>query len=165
MAPSAPNLRRRPCYANSHLLQLPRLRLQRPRWRRPPPLPGAVMVGTVVGIAAAGAVPASSSVARPIMVTATAAAMSDDWSRRRGVPAGAWSIAAIDRKSSILDVKSPGLSLSGLFCEFNQWNPPQRSLNFYYKCMQSVSGGKKFPLSLSCPPRSHLNVHPAQINL
>src|SRR6266404_1822845 len=115
MAPTAPNLRRRPCYANFRLLQLPRLRLQRPRWRRPPPLPGAVMVGTVVGMAAAGAVPASSSVARPIMVTATAAAMCDDWSPRRGVPAGAWSIAAIDRQSSILDVKSPGPVVAGAF--------------------------------------------------
>jgi hypothetical protein len=41
MAPSAPNPRRRPCYANSRLLQLPRLRWVRPRWRRPPPPPGA----------------------------------------------------------------------------------------------------------------------------
>ena len=34
--------RRRPCYANSRLLQLPRFRWVRPRWRRPPPPPGAV---------------------------------------------------------------------------------------------------------------------------
>jgi hypothetical protein len=37
----------------------------------------------------AGPVPASSSVARPIMVTVTAAALCGDWSRHRGDPAGA----------------------------------------------------------------------------
>jgi hypothetical protein len=45
-------------------------------------------VGTVDGTVA-GAVPASSSVARPIMLTVTAAAMCGDWSRHRGDPAGA----------------------------------------------------------------------------
>src|SRR6266852_1328177 len=34
--------------------------------------------------------------------------------------------------------KAPALSLPGLFCRFNQWNPPPGSLNFYYKCMQSA---------------------------
>src|SRR4030081_401782 len=95
MAPAAPNLRRRPCYANSRLLQLPQLRLQRRRWHRPRPPPGAA--GTVDGITA-GAARASTPVARPIMATTmvTAAAMCGDWSRRPGDPAGAWGIAATE---------------------------------------------------------------------
>src|SRR5512140_676834 len=119
MAPSAPNPRRRPCYANSRLLQLPQLRSARPRWRPPPPPPGAA--GTVAGMAAAGivagagAVPASMSAAPPIM--ATAAVTSADWSRRHGAPAGGWSIAATDLPSFDLEKPrrpaAPGLLL---FC-------------------------------------------------
>ena len=52
MALTAPNPRRRPCYANSRLLQLLRLRWARPRWRRLPPPPGAAMAGTAVGTTA-----------------------------------------------------------------------------------------------------------------
>jgi hypothetical protein len=85
MAPIAPNLWRRPCYSNSRLLQLPRHRWVRLRWRRLPLPPGAVIrVGTTVDGTAAGAVPASSSAGRPIMVLVTAAAMCGDWSQRRG---------------------------------------------------------------------------------
>src|SRR5881397_2140926 len=86
MAPTAPNLWRRPCYANSRLLQLPRHRWARRRWRRLPLPPGAVTVGMVAGTAAAGAgaVDASSSAVLPIIVLVTAAAMCGDWSQRRG---------------------------------------------------------------------------------
>src|SRR6266478_8028776 len=89
MAPTAPNLWRRPCYVNSRLLQLPRHRWVQPRWRQLRPPPGAATVGTTADGTAAGAAPASSSVARPI-VTVTAAAMYGDWSRPRGDPDGAW---------------------------------------------------------------------------
>src|SRR5258707_15451738 len=78
MAPPAPNLWRRPCYANSRLLQLPRHRWVRPRWRRLLLPPGAVTVGTTADGTAAGAVPASSSAVRPtvtVTVTVTVAAM------------------------------------------------------------------------------------------
>src|SRR4051812_28444427 len=75
-------LRRRPCYANFRLLQLPRLRWVWPRWRRPPPLPGAATAGTAAGMAVgAGAAHASSSRDQP---TATAAALCGGWSRHRG---------------------------------------------------------------------------------
>jgi hypothetical protein len=90
MASTAPNLRRRSCYVNSRLLQLPRPHWVQPRWRRPRPPPGAAMAGiTAAGTMAAGVLadPASTSEAR---ATLTAAAMRDDWSRRRGDPAGAW---------------------------------------------------------------------------
>src|SRR5258708_34194289 len=93
MAPPAPNLWRRPCYANSRLLQLPRHRWVRPRWRRPLLPPGAVTVGTTADGTAAGAVPASSSAVRP-MVKVTGAAMLGHVSRLRGYPsAGRGSVA------------------------------------------------------------------------
>src|SRR4030081_1006964 len=91
MAPTAPNLRRRSCYANSRLLQSPRLRWVQLHWRRLPPR----RIGTVVGTAAAGITadgagvgPASTPEA-PAMVMATAVAMRVDWSRPPGVLAGA----------------------------------------------------------------------------
>src|SRR5437773_10438639 len=109
MVPTAPNLWRRPCYANSRLLQLPRHRWRRRRWHRLPLPPGAVTVGMVAGTAAAGAgaVDASSSVVLPIMVLVTAAAMCGDWSQRRGDLAGASSIAAIEFESHSLQRQSP----------------------------------------------------------
>ena len=109
MAPTAPNLWRRPCYANSRLLQLPRHRWARRRWHRLPLPPGAVTVGTTVDGTAVGAVPASSSVAPPIMAPVTAAAMCGDWSQRRGDLAGASSIAAIefDLNPTVSSVKAP----------------------------------------------------------
>ncbi len=111
MAPTAPNLWRRPCYANSRLLQLPRHRWARRRWRRLPLPPGAATVGMVAGTAAAGAgaVHASSSVVRPIMVLVPAAAMCGDWSQRRGDLAGASSITAIefDLNPTVSSVKAP----------------------------------------------------------
>jgi len=113
MAPTAPNLWRRPCYANSRLLQLPRHRWVRPRWRRLPLPPGAVTVGTTVDGTAAGAVPASSSVAPPIMAPVTAAAMCGDWSRRHGGLAGGWWIAAIDPNRPISTSKAPAPSCRG----------------------------------------------------
>ena len=48
MALPAPNLRRRPCYANSGLLVLQRLRSVRLRWRRRRLPPGTAAAGTVV---------------------------------------------------------------------------------------------------------------------
>src|SRR5882724_3367764 len=62
----AVTLRRRSCYANSRLLQLPRLRWAQPRWRRLPPRPGAA-AGITVGImvVGVGAARASSSAVRP----------------------------------------------------------------------------------------------------
>jgi hypothetical protein len=124
MALPAPNLRRRPCYANSRLLQLPRLRWVWPHWPQPPPLPGAVMagtaaVGTVAGMAAGvGAVPAFSSVVRPITdkAMAMAAAMCGIWFRRRGARAGAWSTAAIDPNRPIRTSKRPWPAAAGAFC-------------------------------------------------
>src|SRR5665213_2548570 len=86
-------LRRRPCYANSRLLQLPQLRWVWPRWPRLPRRPSPVTAGTVAdGMAVGMAARASSSAARAIMATATlmAAAMCGGWSRRHGDPARGW---------------------------------------------------------------------------
>src|SRR6266849_5496376 len=74
-AVGAETSRRRSCFANSRLLQLPRLRWASPRWHRLPPRPGAagMVAGTMAG---AGVARASSSAAplitRAAMVTAVA---------------------------------------------------------------------------------------------
>src|SRR4051794_5690661 len=64
----APNPRRRPCYANSRLLQLRPRRWPLQLWRRLPPPRG--VVGTAGITALAGVLQASMLAARPIMVTA-----------------------------------------------------------------------------------------------
>src|SRR4051794_31820562 len=86
----APNPRRRPCYANSRLLQLRPRRWPLQLWRRLPPPRG--VVGTAGITALAGVLQAFMLAVPPIMVTAVV--MCGDWSRHRGAPAGAWSIAA-----------------------------------------------------------------------
>jgi len=90
----APNPRRPPCYVNSRLLQLRPRRWPLQLWRRLPPLHG--VVGTAGITALAGVLQASMLVGLPI--TVTAAVMCADWSQHRGVPAGAWSIAATDHR-------------------------------------------------------------------
>jgi hypothetical protein len=88
----APNPRRRPCYANSRLLQLRPRRWPLQLWRRLPPPRG--VVGTAGITALAGVLQAFMLAVPPIMVTAVV--MCGDWSRHRGAPAGAWSIAATE---------------------------------------------------------------------
>jgi len=99
----APNPRRPPCYVNSRLLQLRPRRWPLQLWRRLPPLHG--VVGTAGITALAGVLQASMLAAPPIMVTAVV--MCGDWSRHRGAPAGAWSIAATEDHSASLE-ESPG---------------------------------------------------------
>src|SRR5438067_2145354 len=81
--------RRRTCFANFRLLQLPRLRWVWLRWRRLPPRPGAVgmVAGTTVG---AGVARASWSAARLIMPAVMTAATCGAWSEPLGVRAGGW---------------------------------------------------------------------------
>src|SRR2546430_7374611 len=139
MAPTAPNLWRRPCYATSRLLQLPRHRWVRPRWRRLPLPPGAVTVGTTVDGTAAGAVPASSSVAPPIMAPVTAAAMCGDWSRRHGA-----SLAVGESLLLIQTVPSrrqrPRPRRAGAF-KFDRMEP---GFKFLLERGQSAARGNKF---------------------
>src|SRR5258708_39668944 len=94
MAPPAPNLWRRPCYANSRLLQLPRHRWVRPRWRRPLLPPGAVTVGTTADGTAGGAGPPSLA-AVPANVAVNGAGLCGDAARRGGEPPGGVVIVVI----------------------------------------------------------------------
>src|SRR5664279_5640961 len=132
MAPRAPKpLRRRPCYANSRLLPLPRRRWQRRRWRRLQPPPGAATAGTVDGMAAAGAgtVRAFSSAVRPTPMADTAAALCGDWSRPPGDRAGAWSTAAIERNPN------PGAAAPGFLRRIHLREPRPPSCNFHQQGM------------------------------
>ena len=108
---------------------------------------GWLVAGTADGIGGwAGAVRASSSAARPIMATAmaTAAAMCGDWSRPRGDPAGAWSTAAIDLKSSDPDVKKPRPRRAGAFCLDSDANRRQLSCNFTKTACNPSPTGNNF---------------------
>src|ERR1700731_3063528 len=100
MAPRASNSRRRPCYANSRLPLLRRLRWVRPHWRRHRLLlftvGGMAAAGTAVAGTTAGAAPASLSAALFITPAATAAATCAGWSQPPGDPAGARAIAATE---------------------------------------------------------------------
>jgi len=100
MAPAAPYQRRRRCYANSRLLQLPRLRWQWRPWRPLPPLPGTVGMAVMAITAGVGAVPASTPPRLRIMVTA--AAMCGGWSRPHGALVGASSIVATEHNGPML---------------------------------------------------------------
>jgi hypothetical protein len=64
--------------------------------------------------------------------------MCGNWCRRRGAPAGAWSIAAIDLKNAIPGVQSPGL-LAGAFSLLDplRWNCPIFALSAY-DCRRGV---------------------------
>ena len=89
MALSAPNLRRRPCYAKSGLLWLQRLRSARLHWRRHRLPPGMAAAGTAVVGIAAGVASACWSADRPMLAAmVTVVATCGGWSRRLGARAG-----------------------------------------------------------------------------
>jgi hypothetical protein len=63
-----------------------------------------------------------------------------------GSPLAAGKSLLLISNRPFLDPKSPGSACRGfLFASSNEWNRPQRSLNFHWKPMQSVDGGKHFP--------------------